>query len=140
MDATELLDEAIYTASIIINHNGGTPDTVAVTMNVSSTAGIEEQIVSIPERVNLYQNFPNPFNPSTIIRYELPKDSQVKLDIFDVKGRYIRSLSDNTEAAGTHNVQWDSRDSQGRKVPNGVYFYTITTNDFTQTNKMVFIK
>ena len=140
MDATELLDEAIYTASVIINHNGGTPDTVAVTMNVSSTAGIEEQIVSIPERVNLYQNFPNPFNPSTIIRYELPKDSQVKLDIFDVKGRYIRSLSDNAEAAGTHNVQWDSRDSQGRKVPNGVYFYTITTNDFTQTNKMVFIK
>ena len=45
-----------------------------------------------------------------------------------------------TGAAGTHNVQWDSRDSQGRKVPNGVYFYTITTNDFTQTNKMVFIK
>ena len=58
----------------------------------------------------------------------------------NVKGINIRSLTDNKEAAGTHNLQWDSRDRQGRKVPNGVYFYTITTNDFTQTKKMVFIK
>ena len=52
----------------------------------------------------------------------------------------LLALIDNKEVAGTHNVQWNSRDRQGRKVPNGVYFYTITTNYFTQTKKMIFIK
>ena len=95
---------------------------------------------SVPGSYELAQNFPNPFNPSTIIRYVLPQYSKVKLEVFDVKGRYIRSLIDKIVPSGAHFVQWDSRDSQGRKVPNGVYFYTITTNDFTQTKKMVFIK
>ena len=107
------------------------------TLSAPQTSILNE---SVPGTYKLAQNFPNPFNPSTIIQYELPRESQVKLDIFDVKGIYIRSLIDNKEAAGTHNVQWNSRDRQGRKVPNGVYFYTITTNDFTQMKKMIFIK
>jgi hypothetical protein len=107
------------------------------TLSAPQTSILNE---SVPGTYKLAQNFPNPFNPSTIIQYELPRESHVKLDIFDVKGKYIRSLIDNKEVAGTHNVQWNSQDRQGRKVPNGVYFYTITTNDFTQTKKMIFIK
>ena len=88
----------------------------------------------------LLPNYPNPFNPSTTISYILPLYSHVKLNVFDINGRNIRNLIDLNKSAGKHKVKWDSRNNQGKKVPNGVYFYSMTTNNNTQTNKMIFIK
>jgi len=88
----------------------------------------------------LLPNYPNPFNPSTTISYILPLYSHVKLNIFDINGRNISTLININKPAGKHKIKWDSRDNQGKLVPNGVYFYTMTTNKNTQTNKMIFIK
>ena len=86
------------------------------------------------------QNFPNPFNPSTSIRFELPIMTSVKLQVYDVGGRLIDRLADETFEAGVHHVIWDGKDLKGRDVSSGIYFYQIFTLDYTKTYKMVLVK
>jgi len=93
----------------------------------------------IPQNVIL-NNYPNPFNPFTTIEFRLKEDSKVTLEVFNVKGNIIRSLINNIKQSGWHRVKWDSRNQEGKIVPNGVYFYTITANDIAYTKKMLFIK
>ena len=88
----------------------------------------------------LHNNYPNPFNPTTAIQYDLPLDSQVKLEIYDVSGRKVRTLVDGPQMAGSKSVQWDARDVHGRAISAGLYLYTLNTGKYTKTNKMVFLK
>ena len=88
----------------------------------------------------LHSNYPNPFNPITTIHYDIPLDSQVKLDIYDVSGRKVRTLVDGPQTAGSKSVQWDARDVHGRAISAGLYLYTLNTGKYTKTNKMVFLK
>lgn len=97
--------------------------------------GTENQHNGVPKEFALSQNYPNPFNPSTIINYQLPKSSYVKLTIFDVIGRELNVLVDEKQNAGTYEVKWDAAN-----YPSGVYFYTIQAGDFKQTKKMSLIK
>jgi hypothetical protein len=96
----------------------------------------------IPSKFSL-GNYPNPFNPSTTIRYDLPKDAGVKMDIYDVMGRKVRTLMDGSRSAGSYSVVWNSRDDHGRDVASGVYLYRFvaspTNGDkpFTQSGKLV---
>jgi len=94
----------------------------------------------IPRQFQLYGNYPNPFNPATIIGYDLPVSAPVKVDVFNILGQHVRTLVDETQSAGHYEVVWDSRDSQGRIVTSGVYIYRITTGDFTNSKKMVLLK
>jgi hypothetical protein len=86
------------------------------------------------------QNFPNPFNPSTTIGYSLPIDANVKLAIYDVLGREIQVLQSGVQAAGTHRVIWDGRDSDNEHVPSGVYLYRLTAGSFELTRKIVVVR
>ena len=88
----------------------------------------------------LHQNFPNPFNPITTLRYDLPSDALVTLSIYDMLGREITQLVNTTQEAGFKSVQWDAKDSMGRPVSAGVYLYQIQAGDFVQTKKMVLLK
>jgi len=88
----------------------------------------------------LSQNVPNPFNPVTEIRYELPSEMPVLLNIYNVSGRRVRTLVNTRQAAGPHHVPWNGRDEDGRRVASGVYFYTLAVPGFTQTRKMVSLK
>ena len=88
----------------------------------------------------LHSNYPNPFNPTTTIQYDLPLDSQVKLEIYDVSGRKVRTLVDGPQTAGSKSVQWDARDVHGRAISAGLYLYTLNTGKYTKTNKMIFLK
>jgi hypothetical protein len=90
-----------------------------------------------PRRVTLHQNHPNPFNPTTTIRFDLPLGGHALLDVFDVKGRRVRRVFDGTLQAGTHAVVWDGRDSSGRLAPSGVYFYRLQAQDAKHVRKMV---
>lgn len=92
-----------------------------------------------PEIFLLHQNYPNPFNPSTVIQYELKSSAHVKLNIYNVAGQVVRSLIDNTEVQGTHSVQWDGRDNDGKGVSAGVYLYRLQAGGFSQTKKMVLL-
>ena len=100
----------------------------------------EEIIEEVPSEFKLYQNYPNPFNPKTVIRFDLPKESNVKILIYDVLGRLIKKIIDNRQDIGFKTIQWDATNNYGKKVSDGVYLYSIEAGDFLQTKKMVFLK
>ncbi len=95
---------------------------------------------NVPREFSLGQNYPNPFNPSTEIRFALPKASEVKLEIFNILGRRVRTLMDGFVPAGAKSVTWDGKDDQGRAVSSGVYLYRLNAEEFSQTRKMMLIK
>jgi len=101
---------------------------------------IENEFGETPFKYSLNNNYPNPFNPITSFRYELPKQSHVTIVIYDMLGREVRTLVNTTEDAGFKSVQWDATDSFGKPVSAGVYLYQIKAGDFRQTKKMVLLK
>jgi putative hemolysin len=96
----------------------------------------------IPVRdYRLYANVPNPFNPSTVIRYAIPRPGAVNLSIYDVSGRRVRVLVDSPfQGGGDHSVEWDGRDDSGNAMASGVYFSRLETEERTLTRKMVLAK
>ena len=86
------------------------------------------------------QNYPNPFNPQTNIRYTLPKQGWVHIEIFNSLGERIRTLVERTQARGEHSIGWDGTDEKGNSVPSGVYFCRLRMDDFVKTDKMVLLK
>ena len=95
---------------------------------------------SIPNEFKLHQNFPNPFNPSTTIFYDVSLESNVKVTVFDLLGREIIKLVDQIEPVGNRSINWDGRDNVGNLVNAGVYIYQIEADAFIQTKKMVLLK
>lgn len=94
-----------------------------------------------PMTFALYPCVPNPFNPMTTIRYDVPAGgARVSIVIYDVVGRRVRTLLDAGESAGQHSVQWNGRDQRGRQVASGVYLYRMVAGAFVQTRKMVLLK
>lgn len=94
----------------------------------------------LPQEFALRQNYPNPFNPTTVIRFALPEDGRVKIEIFNVLGQKITTLVDQYLTAGYKETGWDGKDSKGRAVGSGIYFYRIWTEKFTDVRKMVLLK
>jgi hypothetical protein len=88
----------------------------------------------------LHQNRPNPFNPSTSIPFELPEDSHVRLTIYSVGGRLVRTLIDGKLAGDTYSVEWDGRDDQGHEARSGVYFSRLQAGDRTLTKQLVLLR
>jgi hypothetical protein len=88
----------------------------------------------------LEQNYPNPFNPSTTIPFDTPSSGRVRVEIFDVHGRLVRALIDQSMPAGAHAITWDGRDDAGNTARSGVYFYRLEANGTTEARKMVILK
>jgi hypothetical protein len=95
---------------------------------------------ALPDAFVLAQNYPNPFNPTTTIAYGVPDRSQVQIEIFNVLGQAVRTLVNETKAAGRYEVIWDCTDNVGRAVVSGVYFYRITAGNYTDSKKMLLLK
>jgi len=100
----------------------------------------KETSPDIPTTYSLHHNFPNPFNPETAIRYDLPEQGRVILTIYNVLGRKIKTLVDRKEIAGRYLVSWDGKNDLGDTVTSGVYFYRIQVGDFVQSHKMILVK
>ena len=92
------------------------------------------------DQFELKNNYPNPFNPSTSIKYILPNDGIVKVNVYDMMGRKIKTLINKFQKSGHKSVQWDATNNFGNKVPSGVYLYKIEAGDFNQTKKMVLLR
>jgi outer membrane protein assembly factor BamB len=88
----------------------------------------------------LMQNYPNPFNPITTLRYDLPEQVNVNIIIYDMLGRQVRTLINQTQDAGFKSVIWDGTNDFGKTVSAGIYLYTIKAGDYSQTKKMVLLK
>jgi len=94
-----------------------------------------------PTRYALHQNVPNPLNPTTVIRYDVPSGGgSVTLDIFDVSGRRVRRLLNGHEAPGRRVVVWDGKDARGARVASGVYYYRLVAPGYEKTLKMMVLK
>ena len=99
---------------------------------------VDESVV--PEVFALHQNFPNPFNPTTTINYDIPESQVVSIMIYDIMGRKVRSLVNEFQEVGYRSVRWDATDDFGIGVSAGMYVYTIQAGDFRQVRKMVLLK
>jgi hypothetical protein len=93
-----------------------------------------------PREFALYQNFPNPFNPSTQIKFSLPVAAPARLAIFDMLGREVRVLHDGSLDAGVHQVTWDGRSSIGIPVPSGVYFCRLVQEGRQLSQKLLLVR
>ncbi|NWF50957.1 MAG: T9SS type A sorting domain-containing protein [Ignavibacteriaceae bacterium] len=89
---------------------------------------------------NLSQNFPNPFNPSTSIQYNVPGSANVQLTIYDINGQKVKELINEFRNSGNYTVTWDAKDNFGNKVSSGTYFYQVQVGNFIQTKKMILLK
>ncbi len=110
----------------------------AMNMNGSITVnpiGIKPISSNVPERFTLYQNYPNPFNPSTVIRFDIPVRTEMRLRIYDNTGRLVVELANETLQAGSYSVDWNASN-----YASGVYFYQMQTSEFTVTRKLALIK
>jgi hypothetical protein len=94
----------------------------------------------LPASYSLHTPYPNPFNPSTTISFDLPKRAGVKLVVFDVLGRELRKLIDQEMAPGAHSVKWDGTNDVGKAVASGVYFYRLSADQYTNCKKMLLLK
>jgi len=94
----------------------------------------------IPKQYALFHNYPNPFNPTTHIRFNLPKTEQVTIKIYDVIGRLTKTLVDQKMRVGQHTITWDGTDERGIRVTSGVYFYRLETEGYSKTRKMLLLK
>ena len=107
--------------------------------NIGSGNSVLE-IMPVPTEFALHNNYPNPFNPTTTIAYDLPQDGNVRLIIYDVMGREVTRLVNGFTPAGYHNVRWDARNALGEQVSAGVYFYHLQSGAHVKTQKMVLLK
>ena len=118
-----------------VNTAGGPDPLSDPAWYVPAGTGTEERTVDGPSRFALSQNYPNPFNPGTTIDFSLPKASRVHLSVYDVMGREVANLLNETKAAGNHRVAFN-----GAKLESGMYFYRLTAENKTLTRKLTLLK
>jgi hypothetical protein len=104
-------------------------------LGVSSVSDVENENIIIPEEYVLYQSYPNPFNPSTTIKYSIPNSDKVNLKVYDILGREVATLVNEYKIAGTYSVEFNAS-----RFASGVYFYLIQSGNFIETRKMILLK
>ena len=132
----EVIDLTFTVSSIPPYSKGTKRDYIFVTTGRYHTEGEETPRAEFA----LDANYPNPFNPNTTIRYNLPQSTYVELRIYDVRGALVRTLVAGHQAAGEKQASWDGRLDSGLTAASGVYFYRLNTNKFNQTRKMILLR
>ena len=94
----------------------------------------------LPSGYSISANYPNPFNPTTTIDFQLPENSHVKIKVFNLRGEIVATLIDRQMNAGSYSAKWDGLHSSDTPLPSGVYIYSIVAGDFSQTRKMILLK
>ena len=128
------------------NYNTETVENVIVyanqttTQNFIMTAVDNDDNVQIPVATSLNGNYPNPFNPETTISFSLKEPANVSIEIYNVQGKLVRTLVNEERTAGNYTVIWDGRDSGGRNVASGVYYYRMRAGKYSSTRKMIMLK
>ena len=141
IDAPTYEDNGSYKAFVLAKDAWGffsSSDTISFTVNMPEV-GIGDE-VGLPKVFALHQNYPNPFNPITTIKYDLPKDAHVRIMIYDLMGRQVRTLVNARQQAGYQTIQWDARDNYGKQVSSGYYIYVMQADKFHKSQKMILLK
>jgi len=103
-----------------------------------TSAALEKN--QVIENSNLGQNYPNPFNPSTTIEYQVPKQTTVKINIYDINGQLVKELLNEEKNTGNYSTVWNGKNNAGNTVASGTYFYQIQSGDFIQVKKMILLR
>ncbi len=111
-----------------------------ITTTVDQSTDVADGGYAIPGQFSLGQNYPNPFNPETRIAFNLEKAGDVSLEVFDILGRKVSTLQSGYLGAGQYEFTWYGVDNSGRQAASGIYFYRLSSNEFTLTRKMTLLK
>lgn len=112
---------------------------VVYSLGVSSEVGNSADGVAHSE-FRLAQNYPNPFNPATTIRYTIADAAHVQITVYDADGRLVRAFDCGNQEAGQHEILWNGRNDHNMPVATGVYYYSLTANNATQTKRMILLR
>ena len=134
-DASDMT-EGEYFADLVVTSNGGSPVVVPVTLRVAPT-GVDDRVPSVPK---IYGGYPNPFNPDTRIAFSIPRTTHVRLSLYSVGGRFVRTLADDVFGPGRHTVLWDGTSQAGRELPSGVYFYMLEAGGEPLSGSIVLLR
>jgi hypothetical protein len=132
--------DGLYFDVIFLSYSGGsnTGGGFSYSRMSINTMTINNEIIL--KNYRLHQNHPNPFNPVTTLRYDLPEDALVNITIYDMMGRVVSNLVSTQQNAGYKSIQWNATNNIGQPVSAGLYLYTIQAGEFRQTKKMVLLK
>ena len=100
----------------------------------------QKQVNNMPVDYKLENAYPNPFNPTTTIRYSIPVSNNVKIEVYNIMGQKVRTLVNQYKTAGTYSVTWDAKDEAGVKVATGMYFYRMQASHFQTVKKIILMK
>ncbi len=130
-----------YERELLIESNDSDENTLTLTLSgYVYVLGVDDDNNQLPLSYVLHQNYPNPFNPITAIRYDLPEHSFVNIKIYDLLGREVKTLINQTQETGYKTVIWDATNDHGKPVSAGVYLYQIQAGEFVQTRKIMLLK
>ncbi len=121
-----------------VQEEGWYVDDIDLTSTGAQTSVPEDE--EVPRAFALRQNVPNPFNPVTVIQYQLPSEAHVTIDVFNIAGRLVTTLVDETQDAGVKAVTWDGTNAAGEKVASGIYMYRMQAGDHASRKMMVLLK
>ena len=130
-------DSLSYTVK---DNTGAVSAAAMLRITIDIVSGVDDT-PGLPRTFALYQNVPNPFNPTTAIRFDVPAGgARVTLDVYDVTGRLVTRLVDGHQSGGRKSVTWDGHNRRGQRVASGVYFYRLKAGSFNATRKMVVVQ
>jgi hypothetical protein len=104
------------------------------------TGVTEEPRTDLPDKFTVSRNYPNPFNPSTVVEFSLPRRSHVRVEVLNVIGQVVEILAEREMASGSYRATWNGVDAHGHAMPTGVYFMRVTADGDSQTRKMMLVK
>jgi hypothetical protein len=129
----DIVPDSTYEATITVHNN--TPDTPEIPVTVDAITGIDDDVSNLPREVALYQNYPNPFNASTEVKFALPEQSDVTIEVFNILGQKTATIAQGLFPAGYHSVTWNAGNTAS-----GVYYYKLTAGDKSMVKKMMLLK
>ena len=131
----------IYSSNFFVISNDSEMDTLIVPVSgVGIMLARIELDAQLPHILVLYPNYPNPFNPVTTLRYDLPEQTHVNITVYDMLGRQVKTLINHTQDAGYRSVIWNAINDYGKPVSAGIYLYQIQAGEYISTKKMVLLK
>ena len=130
------IESGLYTYAVSAMYGAFLSDKIEVSINAVS----DSDITNLQHITALKGNYPNPFNPETLIKFHLQEKSLVSIEIFNVKGQLIKKLTEQEFNSGSHSVLWDGTDSNNKKISAGIYFYKMRSGTYTSTRKMLLLK
>jgi hypothetical protein len=141
IDKTNLVTNTLYQAELLISSTDPIQPELTVPVNIfiGSTSSIHQNTI-IPKELALHANYPNPFNPSTTLSFDLPRSTSVTLEVYNLLGQRVKTIVNGYLTAGSYRFLWDGTADTGHSISAGIYFYQLKTDMGTLIKKMILTK